>query len=425
MRPKAQSDPLESKSREESGIAAARAAGCAAESFAEAMLARFDSQNKAIQRDAVERLADAAASGDRRCAAALRRALSSPNPRVRWAGGYALGRIEDASGADVLCEGLSSSDPDLRWASARMLARLGQISELTRDMLLRLASAADGDPVARRMALHSIRYLGARGQEILSVAEDAAHSAEKLVRLGTLSLLASLDDSSGRAAAVAIAMVECDPDSGVRRAAAVSMGKFGNHSAEAIETLARTAADRLDRALARAAECSLRRLGTMAMQATEILSEPRVREFVTAARIARLATAGAEGIPHNVPLCFWFDGERFYFAIDEKPKRARGTRLKRMRNIAGNPHVALLIDHYEEDWAALAYVLVHGVAQIVEEPKEYMLALRHLRDKYTQYRAMTLNPERNPIVRIDPERAHAWGARFASTTFAPAAAARR
>ncbi len=160
----------------------------------------------------------------------------------------------------------------------------------------------------------------------------------------------------------------------------------------------------------------------MATQATEILSEPRVREFVVAARVARLATADPEGVPHSVPLCFWFDGAHFYFAIDEKPKRARGTRIKRMRNIAGNPRVALLIDHYEEDWAALAYVLVHGVAQIVEEPKEYMLALRNLRDKYTQYRAMTLNPERNPIVRIEPVRVHAWGARFASAT-APAAAA--
>ena len=162
----------------------------------------------------------------------------------------------------------------------------------------------------------------------------------------------------------------------------------------------------------------------MATQGAEMLMEPRVREFVAAARVARLATAGAEAAPHNVPLCFWFDGERFYFAIDEKPKRARGTRLKRMRNIAGNPRVALLVDHYEEDWDALAYVLIHGVAHVVEEPTEYMLALRNLRDKYRQYRAMTLSPERNPIVRIDPERVHVWGARFAPATFAPAAVRR-
>lgn len=145
---------------------------------------------------------------------------------------------------------------------------------------------------------------------------------------------------------------------------------------------------------------------------TRLLAEPRVHDFLAAARVARLATAGAAGVPHNIPLCFWFDGARFYFAIDEKPKRRGGAALKRMRNIAENPRVALLIDHYEEDWTQLAYVLVHGVAQIVDDPKEYMLALRNLRDKYVQYRAMALSAERNPAVRIDPERVHVWGARF-------------
>ena len=142
------------------------------------------------------------------------------------------------------------------------------------------------------------------------------------------------------------------------------------------------------------------------------LAEARVREFVAAARVARLATASGSGSPHTVPICFWFDESRFYFAIDEKPKARRGTQLKRMRNIAENARVALLIDHYEEDWKELAYVLVHGVAQIVEDPKEYMLALRNLRDKYVQYRTMPLAPDRNPIVRIEPQRAHVWGARF-------------
>ena len=148
---------------------------------------------------------------------------------------------------------------------------------------------------------------------------------------------------------------------------------------------------------------------------TTRLEEPKIRDFVVAARVARLATATAGGVPHNVPLCFWFDGVRFYFAIDEKPKRKSGTAIKRMRNIAENPRVVLLIDHYEEEWSQLAYVMVHGVAHIVQDDKEYMLALRNLRDKYAQYRAMTLAPEKNPLVRIEPERVHAWGARFDST----------
>jgi PPOX class probable F420-dependent enzyme len=140
--------------------------------------------------------------------------------------------------------------------------------------------------------------------------------------------------------------------------------------------------------------------------------DPHVREFVAAARLAHLATADAAGAPHNVPLCYWFDGERIYFAIDEKPKRQTGLALKRMRNIAENPRVAVVIDHYEEDWSQLAYVLIRGHARVVEDPEEYLLAMRNLRDKYLQYRAMNLTPERNPIVKIEPASVHAWGARF-------------
>ena len=142
------------------------------------------------------------------------------------------------------------------------------------------------------------------------------------------------------------------------------------------------------------------------------LAHPHVREFVAAARLAHLATADASGAPHNVPLCYWIDGERIYFAIDEKPKRQTGLALKRMRNIAENPRVAVVIDHYEEDWSQLAYVLIRGHARVVEDPEEYLVALRHLRDKYLLYRGMSMTPEKNPIVKIEPESVHAWGGRF-------------
>ena len=146
------------------------------------------------------------------------------------------------------------------------------------------------------------------------------------------------------------------------------------------------------------------------------LTDPHVLDFLRLARVAHLATSSADGVPHNVPLCFWYDDSaRLYFIVDEKPKRLAGTGLKRMRNIAENPRVAIVVDHYEEEWAHLAYVLIHGEAQVVDDPKEYMLALRNLRDKYPQYRAMVLNPERNPMVRVGAERVHIWGARFKLT----------
>src|SRR5258708_19980997 len=83
-----------------------------------------------------------------------------------------------------------------------------------------------------------------------------------------------------------------------------------------------------------------------------------------------------------------------------------------MRNLAQSPQTSLIGGHSEEEWAYLAYVLVHGEANVVEDPKEYMLALRNLRDKYPQYRSMVLGFERNPIVRIVATRVHVWGAPF-------------
>jgi PPOX class probable F420-dependent enzyme len=154
----------------------------------------------------------------------------------------------------------------------------------------------------------------------------------------------------------------------------------------------------------------------MTETALHSLEDLPVRKFLRLARVAHLATADVGGSPHNIPLCFWFDDEaRFYFIVDEKPKRVSGKGIKRMRNIAENPHVALLIDEYEEDWSSLAYVLVHGDASIVEDSDEYLLALRNLRDKYPQYRAMALNPDKNPIVRIEARRVHAWGKRFSGS----------
>ena len=150
----------------------------------------------------------------------------------------------------------------------------------------------------------------------------------------------------------------------------------------------------------------------MIANSAEQLSYASVREFLIAERVARLATADKSGAPHVIPICFWFDGEQVYFAIDEKPKRRRGLELRRMRNIAENPRVALVIDHYEDDWSQLAYVMIRGTATVVDDNEEYLLVLRNLRDKYRPYRTMQLSRDRNPLVRINPERVNLWGQRF-------------
>lgn len=132
----------------------------------------------------------------------------------------------------------------------------------------------------------------------------------------------------------------------------------------------------------------------------------RASRLIRSARVAHLATCDANGRPHVVPICFVFDGKKFYSPIDEKPKRIAATKLKRLRNIAENPHVALVIDHYDEDWRKLAYALVSGEAKILQRGKTHQSAVKLLRRKYRQYRSMLI--EARPMISIMPERVVVW-----------------
>jgi len=129
--------------------------------------------------------------------------------------------------------------------------------------------------------------------------------------------------------------------------------------------------------------------------------------FLRSARTAHLATADRSGQPHVIPICFVFDGNHFFSPIDEKPKRAAPTKLKRLRNIAENPNVALVIDHYDEDWSKLAYVLIFGTARPLHSGKIYRQAVALLRRKYPQYRRMAI--DQRPMIVISPKRMLTWG----------------
>ena len=81
------------------------------------------------------------------------------------------------------------------------------------------------------------------------------------------------------------------------------------------------------------------------------------------ATVARLATVGATGQPHLVPITFALVDERTLItAVDHKPKRT--TRLKRLENIAANPQVSVLVDHYADDWQQLWWARADGRARV-------------------------------------------------------------
>jgi len=131
------------------------------------------------------------------------------------------------------------------------------------------------------------------------------------------------------------------------------------------------------------------------------------RELLSSARVAHLATSDQYARPHVVPIVFVWTDDVLYTPLDRKPKRDDDWHaLRRARNIETNGRVAIVVDRYDEDWSHLAWVMVEGVATILESGAERDAAAALLLAKYAQYEQLPL--ESRPIVRVDIERSSEW-----------------
>lgn len=136
------------------------------------------------------------------------------------------------------------------------------------------------------------------------------------------------------------------------------------------------------------------------------------RVFLGAARRAVLATVAADGRPRLVPICFVLDerGPLLYTPLDKKPKSVENPRdLARVRDLLADPRVSVLVDRWDEDWAALAWLRCHGTASLMEPGDDrHASVVIDLRGKYPQYNTHRL--EGRPIIRIAIEHTTSWGA---------------
>ena len=131
------------------------------------------------------------------------------------------------------------------------------------------------------------------------------------------------------------------------------------------------------------------------------------RRFVEHQRVAHLATADRDGVPHVVPVCYALAPDSLYITIDQKPKRGPATGLKRLRNIAENPAVALAVDYYDDDWTRLGWVMLRGRAEILQDGPEHGTAQALLKSRYPQLDAMDI--AQHPVIAVRIERVTSWG----------------
>ncbi len=136
--------------------------------------------------------------------------------------------------------------------------------------------------------------------------------------------------------------------------------------------------------------------------------EPWEHELIQAQRIAHLATIGTDMQPAVVPVVYAYDGERFFTPLDGKPKRVALTKLRRVRDITANPQVALVIDHYAEDWSRLAWLQVRGMAAILDTGPIYEKGIILLAERYPQYATVALTGL--PVIVIEPSVIRSWRA---------------
>jgi PPOX class probable F420-dependent enzyme len=135
--------------------------------------------------------------------------------------------------------------------------------------------------------------------------------------------------------------------------------------------------------------------------------QDRERSFLIAHRFGHLATADARANPHVMPVCFAVSGDTLYITIDEKPKRAAGRPLQRLRNMMENPSTAFVADRYDEDWTRLGWVMLRGRAEILADGAEHDRAQALLRERYAQYRTMQL--AELPVIALRIGRVISWG----------------
>ena len=133
------------------------------------------------------------------------------------------------------------------------------------------------------------------------------------------------------------------------------------------------------------------------------MDQAATRERFASSRVAHLATMDESGRPHIVPITFAIAGDTIYFAVDQKPKRTAD--LQRLRNIERNPRVAVLVDHYAEDWRSLWWARADGTARVLKMDAEAARAIELLVERYAQYREAEPG---GPVVAIHVERWSGW-----------------
>ena len=136
-----------------------------------------------------------------------------------------------------------------------------------------------------------------------------------------------------------------------------------------------------------------------------MIEQDEITRRLRSVRSATLGTVDEHGRPHLVPIVFAYHEGCLYTAVDHKPKTTY--RLKRLRNIATNPYVSVLVDHYDDDWSRLWWMRIDGIAEVIGSGSRFRRALALLTGKYEPY---AIEPPPGPVIEVRIENVRSWSA---------------
>jgi PPOX class probable F420-dependent enzyme len=124
------------------------------------------------------------------------------------------------------------------------------------------------------------------------------------------------------------------------------------------------------------------------------------------ARVGRLGLLDEDRRPRVLPVTFVVHAGSLWTAVDRKPKRDPAREPARVRFLRDNPHAALTVDRYDDDWSRLAWVQVLGDVAVLAIDRG-AAAVGALTAKYPQY---AREPPQGPVLCLQPRRVLCWSA---------------
>ncbi|HET7051994.1 MAG TPA: pyridoxamine 5'-phosphate oxidase family protein [Solirubrobacteraceae bacterium] len=128
--------------------------------------------------------------------------------------------------------------------------------------------------------------------------------------------------------------------------------------------------------------------------------------LLAGSRVGRLGLLDDDGAPRVLPVTYAISGESLVTAVDQKPKRRSGEELARVRWLRARPTAALTVDHYDDDWSALAWVQALGAVSVLDAASARE-AIAALAQRYEPYRS---DPPAGPVLVLEPDRLLWWHA---------------